>query len=580
MNLINNQTLGPTTYAKRHPFLDIDNLVEWDSSVYQHFPKPERVETTGLECGPPGSWDARVAANWGSVLYDEGKFRSWSCCMPGISSLTQNCDIWLTSYAESDDGIHWRQPDLKLVEQKRWPGNNLLKLPGCVMSVVRPLPGAGCKFLALTIVTPDAPLYEFESHGYGSYLFGSDDGLHWRQHYGHAIERPQPVPRDHWLEGWESQAIANFHQQYPVEGYRRLTFRMLDRDVVAVSPSSTYRVLQLAGLIGRPKTKPSEKGQGFVQPRRAHEHWHVDVSYLNICGTFYYLCSLLDGDSRAIVHWEVRESMKETDIETIVQRALEEQHQRAFAEGFLDELGGAPRKVSGDPSVQVGEQQMRGEVINHGQRSAVQPVNAQDADLRVNWPNPGHLVIRRAGIGVADRPVLAILESKGAVDGDAVFVTDARADSDFCQVVHRATDGIERSVNLLIVVTQDTAQRVGVRSVDQNVGGRDVQLLLDAAAQPRQKLLPHIRQHPLANSPGADGSHVHGQNDQPRCAVVQHQRLGVERVFDSCFVGADGNVALGHPGPQRADSFAGASRCAAQAHYVPFWASGSIAWEG
>ena len=146
---------------------------------------------------------------------------------------------------------------------------------------------------------------------------------HWRQHYGRAIERTQPVPRDHWLQDWEWQAIVDFHQQYPLEGYRRLTFMMLDRDLVAVSPSSTYRVLKEAGLIGLSKPPPSAKATGFVQPLRAHEHWHVDVSYLNLCGTFYYLCSLLDGYSRAIVHWEVRESMKEADIETIVQRALE-----------------------------------------------------------------------------------------------------------------------------------------------------------------------------------------------------------------------------------------------------------------
>jgi hypothetical protein len=180
-NLHDNKTLGPTTYPKRHPFLDIDNLVEWETGIYQHFSQPEKLWTTGLECGPPGSWDARVAAGWGSVLYDDGKFRGWVCCMPGIGSLEENCDIWLTGYVESDDGIHWRKPDLKLLEQKRWPGNNLLKLPGCVMSVVRPLPGAGFKFLALTIVTPDAPLYDFESNGYGSYLFGSDDGIHWKQ---------------------------------------------------------------------------------------------------------------------------------------------------------------------------------------------------------------------------------------------------------------------------------------------------------------------------------------------------------------------------------------------------------------
>jgi putative transposase len=98
---------------------------------------------------------------------------------------------------------------------------------------------------------------------------------------------------------------------------------MLDRDVVACSPSSVYRVLKAAGLLDRQAPKPSAKGKGFVQPLQPHEHWHVDVSYLNIAGTFYYLCSLLDGCSRFTVHWEIRESMTEADVEQIVQRARE-----------------------------------------------------------------------------------------------------------------------------------------------------------------------------------------------------------------------------------------------------------------
>ena len=61
-----------------------------------------------------------------------------------------------------------------------------------------------------------------------------------------------------------------------------------------------------------------------MQPLRPHEHWHIDVSHLNICGTFYYLCSLLDGCSRFIVHWEIREQMVERDVEIIVQRAKEQ----------------------------------------------------------------------------------------------------------------------------------------------------------------------------------------------------------------------------------------------------------------
>jgi putative transposase len=99
---------------------------------------------------------------------------------------------------------------------------------------------------------------------------------------------------------------------------------MLDADICACSPASVYRVLKGAGLLDQHNRKPSSKGKGFGQPLKAHEHWHVDVSYLNIGGTFYYLCSVLDGYSRFITHWEIREAMTETDIEQIIQRAREQ----------------------------------------------------------------------------------------------------------------------------------------------------------------------------------------------------------------------------------------------------------------
>jgi len=98
---------------------------------------------------------------------------------------------------------------------------------------------------------------------------------------------------------------------------------MLDADVVACSPASVYRVLSAAGLLQRHNTKPSAKGTGFVQPLKPHEHWHVDVAYLNIAGTFYHLCSILDGCSRSILHWEIRPTMTEANVEQIVQRARE-----------------------------------------------------------------------------------------------------------------------------------------------------------------------------------------------------------------------------------------------------------------
>ena len=145
----------------------------------------------------------------------------------------------------------------------------------------------------------------------------------WQDRYGHANEHNGQIPRDFWLEEWEKGAILDFHDRHPLDGYRRLAFMMLDDDVVAVSPSTVYRTLKTAGRLDHRQFSPSKKGTGFVQPLAAHDHWHVDISYLNVAGTFYFLITLLDGFSRYIVHGEIREKMEETDVETVVQRALE-----------------------------------------------------------------------------------------------------------------------------------------------------------------------------------------------------------------------------------------------------------------
>ena len=50
-------------------------------------------------------------------------------------------------------------------------------------------------------------------------------------------------------------------------------------------------MLKQAGLLFRWKVRPSRKGTGFEQPLQPHQHWRIDISYINLCGTFYYLCS-------------------------------------------------------------------------------------------------------------------------------------------------------------------------------------------------------------------------------------------------------------------------------------------------
>lgn len=87
--------------------------------------------------------------------------------------------------------------------------------------------------------------------------------FNWKKGYGRVNEHNSWIPRDHWIEQWEREAIVALFLENPLEGYRRLTYMMLDANVVAVSASSVYRVLREAGLLRKWPTRTSSKGAGF-----------------------------------------------------------------------------------------------------------------------------------------------------------------------------------------------------------------------------------------------------------------------------------------------------------------------------
>lgn len=131
-------------------------------------------------------------------------------------------------------------------------------------------------------------------------------------------------PKKNWLLTWERKAIIEYAKDHVGEGYRRLTYMMLDEDVVAVSPSSVYRVLKKAGMLNRwNNVKKSGKGHGFDQPNKPHQHWHIDIKYVNFKGSFLFLISIIDGYSRFIVHHELRSHMQESDVQITIQKAIE-----------------------------------------------------------------------------------------------------------------------------------------------------------------------------------------------------------------------------------------------------------------
>jgi hypothetical protein len=75
--------------------------------------------------------------------------------------------------------------------------------------------------------------------------------------------------------------------EHPLDGHRRLCYRLIDEHSVACAPSTVYRVLKSAGLLQSWEVKAYSKAQGFEQPTVSHEHGHIAI--LNIAGTFSYL---------------------------------------------------------------------------------------------------------------------------------------------------------------------------------------------------------------------------------------------------------------------------------------------------
>lgn len=52
------------------------------------------------------------------------------------------------------------------------------------------------------------------------------------------------------MEEEEKAAAIAFHEVHPLEGYRRLTYMMMDAEAAVLSPASAYRILRDTGSAG------------------------------------------------------------------------------------------------------------------------------------------------------------------------------------------------------------------------------------------------------------------------------------------------------------------------------------------
>ncbi len=146
----------------------------------------------------------------------------------------------------------------------------------------------------------------------------------WKKRYGFLNKHNGKIPKSHWLREEEKEAILEYSRSNEEEGYRRLCYMMIDEDVAYASPSTVYRVLKENNLLNKYITREeSKRGEGYIQPKRPHEEWHTDITYVNVLGSFMFLIVIIDGYSRFVVNHELRKSMKDKDVIFVLQRARE-----------------------------------------------------------------------------------------------------------------------------------------------------------------------------------------------------------------------------------------------------------------
>lgn len=122
--------------------------------------------------------------------------------------------------------------------------------------------------------------------------------------------------------GWEKDAVCDFARKHPADGYRRLTWMMIDRNVACLSESAVYRILSAHDLLYRWARPARGHAQKPAPPEAPHQRWHTDIMHLCLGDTWYFLVSFLDGYSRYIVHWELLARMTARDITAAQAQAL------------------------------------------------------------------------------------------------------------------------------------------------------------------------------------------------------------------------------------------------------------------
>jgi putative transposase len=118
--------------------------------------------------------------------------------------------------------------------------------------------------------------------------------------------------------------VVDVALQKPELSPRELAWHITDREGWYISESSVYRILKAYDLVTSPNYIVLSAHERFPQPpRRVHELWQTDFTYLKVTGWgWYYLGTVLDDYSRYVISWRLFLSMSADDVKELLDEAV------------------------------------------------------------------------------------------------------------------------------------------------------------------------------------------------------------------------------------------------------------------
>ena len=121
----------------------------------------------------------------------------------------------------------------------------------------------------------------------------------------------------------EKRAVLDYARRHPELRHREMAWRMVDEEVVYLSPSTVYRILKGAKLVCPWRRRTKRRREEAEKAARPNQRWSTDVMQVMIGVGTYFVVNFMDEYSRYVVHFAIAPGMDGITVSTAAQSAID-----------------------------------------------------------------------------------------------------------------------------------------------------------------------------------------------------------------------------------------------------------------